>query len=194
MRMGSRQKTEDSSQKTVDSRQKGFPARASVYCLLSTVFFVVCAITPSVRASPSQDDVFKKIQESVGEREEVDYTPVLYLAGGGTVLVLVLWLVSRRRPERTRPGSLNHPGKLLKEVLKEVPLTAAEVRQLRLVADAVQQQTGEPVTPVTMLLCPSLLAKGLQQKPARLDRKALGQVVRKMQLAQTLERSENVKR
>lgn len=150
-------------------------------CILLTCF--VLSVPSASQASPSQDDVFKKIQESVGEKEELDYTPVLYLAGGGTVLVLVLWLINRRRQAPSAPKSLNHTGKLMKEVLREVPLTAAEIRQLKLVADSVQQQTGEPATPITMLLCPSLLAKGLQGKPARLDRKALAQVVRKMQLA-----------
>ena len=157
-------------------------------CILLTCF--VLSVPSSSAASPSQDDVFKKIQESVGEKEELDYTPILYLAGGGTVLVLVLWLVNRRRQApSSAPKSLIHSGKLLKEVLREVPLTAAEVRQLKLVAESVQEQTGEATTPITMLLCPSLLAKGLQNKPARLDRKALAQVVRKMQLSPPARRS-----
>jgi hypothetical protein len=150
---------------------------------------VLCTFAPALCASPSQDDVFKQIQQSVGQKEELDYRPVMYLAGGGTVVVVLLWLVNRRRQTPARPKSLNHSGKLLKELLREVPLTAAEVRQLKLVAESVQQQTGEPATAITMLLCPSLLAKGLQNKPARLDRKALAQVVRKMQLA----RSDNAK-
>ena len=165
-------------QKTGDRRQQWGPARASVFCLLSSVFLVSLPL----HAAPTQDDVFKKIQQSVGEREEVDMRPVLWLAGGGGAVALLLYLLSQKRQKVAAPKSLNNGGKLLREVMKEVPLSAAELRQLKLLADSVQQQTGEPATPLTLLLCPSLLAKGLQAKPPRLDRAAIAQVVRKMQL------------
>jgi hypothetical protein len=151
-------------------------------CLRAFFLLLIVAFPSPLHAAPSQDDVFKKIQQSVGEREEVDMRPVLWLAGGGGAVGLLLYLLSQKRQKVEAPKSLNHGGKLLREVMKEVPLTAAELRQLKLLADSVQQQTGEPATPLTLLLCPSLLAKGLQAKPARLDRAAIAQVVRKMQL------------
>ena len=172
-------------QKTVDRRQKGRGSRASVFCLLSTVFFAFTAFSPVLSAAPTQDDVFKKIQESMSEKEEFDSRPVILLfAGGGTVLLL-LCLMSVKRQKAAAPRGLNHAGKLMKEVLRDVPLSTAEVRQLKLLAEAVEQQTGEPATPLTLLLCPSLMAKGLQEKPAKLDRKVVAQVVRKMQLHKT---------
>lgn len=174
---------------TEQGRLKWGAASAFGFFLLSSVLLL--SIFPSpVRATPTQDDVFKKIQESVGEKEDVDMRPVLLLAGGGAALVLLLWLVSRKRQHKSvTPKSLNHGGKLLREVMKDVPLTAAELRQLKLLADSVEQQTGERATPLTLLLCPSLLAKGLQSKPARLDRKAIAQVVRKLQLSPSEPRS-----
>ena len=146
---------------------------------------LLCVVAAPLAATPTQDDVFKKIQESVGQKEEMDMRPVLLLAGGGAVVILLLWLASTSHKRQTKvagPKALNHSGKLLREVLKDIPLSAAEVKQLKLLADSLQHQTGEPTTPLALLLCPSLLAKGLQTKPARLDRKAVAQVVRKMQL------------
>ena len=162
-----------------------FSLRAYVpTCLRAFVVAFVAAFPSSLHAAPSQDDVFKKIQQSVGEKEEVDLGPVLWLAGGGGAVALLLYLLSHKKQKVAGAKSLNHGGKLLREVMKEVPLSAAELKQLKLLADSVQQQTGEPATPLTLLLCPSLLAKGLQAKPAKLDRAAVAQVVRKMQLGQ----------
>ena len=154
-------------------------------CALAAAWGVVlmCGMVSPLSATPTQDDVFKKIQESVGQKEEMDMRPVMLLAGGGGVVILLLWLASHKRQTKVAgPKALNHSGKLLREVLKDIPLSAAEVKQLKLLADSLQQQTGKPATPLTLLLCPSLLAKGLQTKPPRLDRKAVAQVVRKMQL------------
>jgi hypothetical protein len=151
-------------------------------------FLLACAVwlaaTSPVAAGPTQDDVFKSIHDSVGKPAQFDSRPVILLAAGGGLVLLFLTLMSRRQQKVASPKSLNHPGRLMKEVLREVSLKPAELRQLKLLSDAVQHETGQEANPLTLLLCPSLLAKGLKAGPAKLDRKALAQVVRKMRVGQ----------
>lgn len=146
----------------------------------------VMAASP-VSAAPTQDDVFKSIHDSVGKPAQFDSKPVILLAAGGGLVLVVLTLMSRRQQKVASPKSLNHPGRLMKEVLREVSLKPAELRQLKLLSDAVERESGHETNPLTLLLCPSLLARGLKAGPAKLDRKTLAQVVRKMRLSQPTE-------
>ena len=137
---------------------------------------------PARAAAATQEDVFKSIQENVGEKTDFDSRPVLLLLVGGGSVLLLLALMGRRSKKAAIPKALNHPGRLLKEVLKEVPLNPAEMRQLKALAENVQRQTGEPASPLSLLLCPSLLAKSLKSGAPRIDRKTVAQVVKKMGL------------
>ena len=147
--------------------------------------FLVGAIlllaTTSAYAGPTQNDVFKSIQDSVGERNEVNSTPVILLAlGGALVLALLVYMSRREQKKSVAPEALNHPGKLAKEVVKQVNLKPNEIKQLKTLADSVGNQVGETPDPLTLLLCPSLLAKGVNANPAKLDKKVVAQVVRRM--------------
>jgi len=157
--------------------------RAFLVCLGVVSIWLV--MPSALRAAPTEQDVFKSIHDSVGERTEFDSRPVILLGlvGGGIMLVFVAF--NKRQQQRAPVGQkplVNHPGRLMKEVLREVPLKPAEMKQLKLLAESVQSQVGETPQPLTMLLCPSLLAKGLSANPGKLDRKAVAQVVRKMKL------------
>jgi hypothetical protein len=139
----------------------------------------------TVAGAPTQNDVFKSIQDNVSHQTDLNSTPVILLALGGALVLAVLVYFSRREKKvAAAPTTLNHPGKLAKEVFKTVPLKPAELKQLKLLADALGSETGEALDPLTLLLCPSLLAKGVQANPARLDRKAVAQVVRRMRTGQ----------
>ena len=138
----------------------------------------------AARATPSQNDVFKSIQDSVGERTDFDSRPVILLVAGGGLVMLVLMVLNRRQKKEVVHKTLNHPGRLVKEVLKEVPLKPAEMKQLKMLADSIEAEVGETPSPLAMLLCPSLLAKGLKAGPGKVDRKSVAQVVRKMKLNQ----------
>ncbi|HSI32267.1 MAG: hypothetical protein ACAI43_21020 [Phycisphaerae bacterium] len=119
-----------------------------------------------------QEDVFRSISENVGGSS--DPTTFYYLLAGAAGLVVLLALISARKKRAARPRAVNHQGRLMKEILRRVPLKKSEVKHLRTVA-------GEQgcASPLTLILCPSVLAKGLSEK-SRADRKVIMNVARKM--------------
>jgi hypothetical protein len=125
--------------------------------------------------------VFKSIQDSVGQRHDVNSTPVILLALGGALVLAVLVYMSKREQKKVvAPSALNHAGKLAREMVKEVNLKAVDMKQLKMLADSIVDQVGETPDPLTLLLCPSLLAKGVNANPARMDRKVVAQMVKRM--------------
>jgi hypothetical protein len=84
------------------------------------------------------------------------------------------------------PQAVHHPGRLIREVLKAVPLKPKEVKQLKLLAEASRRLHAaggneEGVEyPLTLILCPSVLARTLKQQPANIDRAVIAGIVRKM--------------
>ena len=108
-------------------------------------------------ASPTQDEVFKSIQQS--ENETVDGGKVLAVLAAGVGLAIVLTLFSRRQKREAIPKPLNHQGKLMRELMKTAGLKSGEVRQIKALADEIAAE-GEPLdSAITLLLCPSLLKK-----------------------------------
>ncbi len=131
-------------------------------------------------AAPTQEEVFRSIQENVGESANSGHVLALFADGAG---VLILLAVFSQRPNRVvAPKTLHHQGKLLKEIMKSVPLRSAELKQLKMLAEESARRDGvEPLqSPLTLLLCPSVLAKALRSRPAKLDRKVLAGIVRKL--------------
>ena len=112
-------------------------------------------------------------------------TALLLCTAGGLILLLLLGTRAGRRAAAPQP--LNHPRKLIREVLKAVPLRRAELKQLRLLADAAGSGPGAGggavQSPLTLLLCPSVLARALKNGPAKVDRAVIARIVRKMDLA-----------
>jgi hypothetical protein len=123
-------------------------------------------------AAPTQEDVFKSISQNVGEPTD---PRVFYVVGGiAAGLVLLLIVVNAFKKRTARPRNVNHQGKLMRELLRRLPLRKGEVRQLK--AMAAEQGLASPLT---LVLCPSLLAKGLSE-PGRADKRVLMGVAKKM--------------
>jgi hypothetical protein len=137
----------------------------------------------TTRAATEQD-VFKSIQNSVGPQKEGDSTPAVLLAAGGAIVLIIFAVASRRQQKVDSPVALNHPGKLMKEIMRDVALKSSEVKQLKLLAQAVEDDAGETASPLALILCPSLMAKGLQGTKGKVDRKIVAQIVRKFRLNQ----------
>lgn len=134
------------------------------------------ALSPLAVAQPSQEDVFRSIQDSVGGSAETpDLLP--YVAGAVGLLLMVV-LISQRRKRVAAPRSLNNRGKLLKEIVRSVPIRSREMKQLKIVAENADTDGPQP-NPLTLLLCPSLMAKTIQSKRLKIDRRALTSVARK---------------
>jgi hypothetical protein len=114
----------------------------------------------SAFAKPTQEEVFKSIQKS--ENESVDGGKVLAVLAAAAGLAIVLTLFSRRQKREAVPKALNHQGKLMREMMKTAGLKTNEVRQLKLLADELAA-AGEPLdSPLTLMLCPSLLKQSGQ--------------------------------
>jgi hypothetical protein len=142
---------------------------------------VLLLATAFAHAGPTQSDVFKSIQDSVGQRHEINSTPVILLALGGALVLALLVYMSRREQKKViAPEALNHSGKLAREVVKQVNLKPQELKQLKTLADSIGNQTGETPDPLALLLCPSLLAKGVHANPPKMDKKVVAQMVRRL--------------
>lgn len=140
---------------------------AIVYLLSSTL---VCS---RALATATQEEVFKSIQDNVGQ--SADPKKFFAFMAGAAGLILLLAVLSNRKKRQVTPKTLNHHGKLLKEIVKKVDLRPAEIRQLKMLAE------GQKVSsPLTLLLCPSVLAKAVKERPGKVDRKVLMGVAKKL--------------
>jgi hypothetical protein len=152
--------------------------------LVALFVMTTLSLAPVSRATPSQQDVFKSIQDNVGQPTDFDARPVIFLAAAGGAALLLVVGVNYWQKRRSTPRKLNHPAKLLKEVVREVPLSASEVKQLKLLADNLENEIDQPAGPLLMLLCPSLLGKALKTAPPKLDRRTVAGLVRRLKLGQ----------
>jgi hypothetical protein len=129
-------------------------------------------MTMLAAGAPKQEDVFKSISDNVGGSGDPTVFYIVALAGAGLVTLLVV--VNSFMKRKAVPRAVNHQGKLLKEMLKRVPLKGGEVKQLKTMA--AEQGCASPLT---LVLCPSLLAKGLNAK-GKADKRVVMGVARKM--------------
>lgn len=145
------------------------------YALLLALY--LCS---TANAKPTQQDVFRSIEDNVSESNDSGGKVILFVCGG-IGLLLVLTLFGRRQQRAASPKPLHHHGKLLKEVRGIASLRKGEIKQLKLVAEQTQLDEGEALSsPLVLLLCPSALARVVQDKSAKADRKVLAQVIRRV--------------
>ena len=69
--------------------------------------------------------------------------------------------------------------KLMKEVLRTVPLKPAELKQLKVLAETSRAAEGIG-RPLTLLLCPSVLARAAQEKSPKVNSKVVAGLARKL--------------
>jgi hypothetical protein len=74
----------------------------------------------------------------------------------------------------SKPASINQPRKLTKEIAKAAGLSRDEVRQLKTAAE----ERGH-ASPLTLLLCPSLLIEAAQKQDTAADKTVLARVARR---------------
>ena len=138
-------------------------------------FASACAllISTTLSAAPTQEDVFRSIQDNVGQ--STDPRKILAFFIGAVAIVILLGVFSHWRKREAKPKILNHQGKLLKEIAAALSLKPAEIKQLKILAE--EQKI---LSPLTLLLCPSLLAKSVKEAPAKVDRRVILQIARKL--------------
>ena len=147
--------------------------RARVALLVFTSFLILHP--SSLHARPTQDDILRGISQGMDQQAGDPSKLLALLAAAGGLAVLLVALGYRRQRE-VSPRGFNHHGKLLKEMCKAISLKPAERRQLKLLADAQGYASA-----LTLLLCPSLLARAAQEHEGRVDWKVVSSLARKVQ-------------
>ena len=142
--------------------------------------FYVLPYSPLASAQPTQDEVLKSIGENVGQPVESSHVIGALAAIGGAVVLLVV--VGQWSGRERKSKGLNHHGKLLKEVLRNVPLKSAELKQIKLLAQDLRPggTGGRVESPLTLLLCPSLLAEAAKQNRSKVDLPVVAGLVKKL--------------
>lgn len=133
------------------------PVGATMLALLS------CS---AASAAPSVEDVFKSVGDNVNQT--ADPSRLLALLLGAAGIVMILALLGLRKKRQVMPKAVNHQGKLLREICRSVEIKPAQLRKLKALADDYGQKHGQPLqSPLTLLLCPSLLAETMKGKSGR---------------------------
>lgn len=127
----------------------------------------------TVLAAPTNEEFFQSVRENMDKPVDPSKFIAVLLAAVGVILLVMLF--NRKRERQIRPKVLNHPGKLIKEIAAAVHLKPSEMKQLKLLAD------GQGVSgPITLLLCPSVLARAVREKSSKIDKKIVAQIARKL--------------
>lgn len=144
--------------------------------LLATGFWLLAPFP--LAAQPTQEQVLKSIGDTVNEPIDSRRMVALLAGAGGVILLLVV--AGQRRGREVRAKTLNHPGKLMKEVLKALPLKGAEIKQLKALAQDARPGGVRVGSPVTLLLCPSLLGAAAKQSRGKADLPVVAGLARKL--------------
>jgi hypothetical protein len=165
-------KTEDTESKMEDRGSHGASLRRIViFAILYSLSSILLCRTAS--AAPTQEQVLKSIHENVGGTVDPRKFFAFMLVIGG--LIVLLALMSQRKKREVSPKAFNSQGKLLKEIVKQVDLRPSEIRQLKALAEA--QGVSSPLT---LLLCPSILTKAVKERSVKVDRKVILGVAKKL--------------
>lgn len=114
--------------------------------------FLICTGGSVAMGSPTQEEVFRSISSNVSETGDPGKFMALLAAVGGLVVLLIV--ISRRKQETNTFKSLNHGGKLMKEVALAMDLKPAELKKLKSLA-----VEADVSSPLVLMLCPSILKR-----------------------------------
>lgn len=129
--------------------------RLLAICLSGMMVGWCCCTTAWSKAT--QEEVFRSIKESVSSQPASGSLLPFFCAGAGLLILLVL--IGNRQREKATPKAVNHAGKLLKEVSKAAGMKPSELKKLKNLAHQAGERQGSPLqSPLTLLLCPSVLA------------------------------------
>ncbi len=137
---------------------------AKPFAIVSAWAIGLFVFTTITIASPSQDEVFNSIRTHVSESSS-DATLIVLLFVGGVIALCGLVYLSHREVRAVSPSTLNHQGKLLKEIMRETGLKAAELKQLKMLAERLEERQNLKLkSPLTLMLCPSVLQRAMREQ------------------------------
>jgi len=116
-----------------------------------------------------------------GSNEEINSSHFLaFLVLIVAVVLIVIWWGNREeRPKKIK--QVNHSRKLLRQISREMGLAGAEVKQLKLLADVHERLSGKALqSPLTLLICPSILGATLQESDIKIDRAVVASLARRL--------------
>jgi len=132
-------------------------------------------------AAPTDKEFFRSVRDNIDK--PVDGTRFFAVLMGVVAILILLVIFTRKKEQRvSKPKGLNHPGKLIKEIASALHIKPAEMKQLKLLAEA--QNISSPIT---LLLCPSAFASAVRVKTNKVDRKLLAQIAKKLVQADTMQ-------
>jgi hypothetical protein len=140
-------------------------------------FLVLIAATGAF-GNPTEEDVFKSVNQNMNSPVDMSKAVPYLLAALGVIILVILFNYHRQR--QNTPRSLNHPGKLSRELSRRLRLRSIELRQLKLLAE--EQELEHPLT---LILCPSVLAKAMRNPSVRVDRAVVKQVIQRLRASLT---------
>ena len=84
-------------------------------------------------AQPTQEEVLRQIGQNVGSTVDIENGFRTSFAGIAFTILVVLY--NYRQQRQVTPRTLNHPGKLLKEICNSIELKPQELKQLKILAE-----------------------------------------------------------
>jgi hypothetical protein len=140
--------------------------------------FIVWGTARVAMGNPTQEDVFRSLNQNMNTPVDMSRAVPYLLAALG--VIILAFIINHHRQRQNSPRSLNHAGKLTKELAKRLSLRSVELRQLKLLAEEQQLEF-----PLTLILCPSVLGKAIRAPSARVDRAVVKQIVQRLRASLT---------
>lgn len=158
------------------------------HALPYVLFIAAMLLLDSIGRGATQEEFFKSVQNSVnntgpegGGVTARGFAMFLGVIGLIVAVTILAQKIQRRRASLpaaralSKPTSVNQPRKLMKEIAKAAGLSSDELRSLKAVAD----HYGH-ASPLTLLLCPSLLIDAAQKDETSADKAVLARIARKV--------------
>jgi hypothetical protein len=173
---------------TTTTRSRSIWLERFAHALPYLMFAAAMLLLDRLSRGATQEEFFKSLQQSVdntgpngGGVSAGGVIIFLSIIGALVGVIAILNRIASRRKPRTRAAATvaaktNHqPRKLAKEIAKAAGLSGEEMRQLK----ALAEQHGH-ASPLTLLICPSLLLEGARREDTKADKAVLANVARKV--------------
>lgn len=174
---------------TATTRQRNLLLERFAHALPYLLFAAALLLLDSIGRAATQEEFFKSLQNSVNNTGPGGGGVTLrgfmmFLGAVGLVVALVILnqkLKARAAAPKpaprplSKPTNINQPRKLMKEIGKAAGLSRDELRQLK----AVAEERGH-ASPLTLLVCPSLLIEAARKDDTIADKAVLARVARKV--------------
>jgi hypothetical protein len=130
----------------------------SIYARWLLPAWIVVFLATAAGATPTNEEISRSFSENMDQAP--DYSrliPWLFALAG---IVAAVIYIRQRQKRQAVPKALNHPGKLMREIIRTGEINPVEMKKLSGRARELDCQN-----PLTLLLCPSLLSAGQPDAP-----------------------------